>query len=140
MYRTGASIAMNWSASARQLPYICRNVQLVVGRVTFVTECRAAFQRRPMNFLFYIDPATGAPHLWRHNVREEEAEDVLRRPIEDRPGREGARIAIGQTRAGRYLRVIYVADPEPESVFCITAYELGPKALHALRRRRRKKQ
>ena len=53
-------------------------------------------------------------------------------------GLEGARIAIGQTRAGRYLRVIYVADPEPESVFCITAYDLGPKALHALRRRRRK--
>ena len=92
-----------------------------------------------MNVRFYIDPETGEPHIYRHGVREEEAEDVLRRPIEDRPGHEGARVAIGQTRAGRYLRVIYVPDPEPDSVFCITAYDLSPKAFHALRRRRRKK-
>jgi hypothetical protein len=93
-----------------------------------------------MTVRFYIDPETGAPHLWRHGVREDEAEDVLQRPIEDRPGFDGARVAIGQTRGGRYLRVVYVVDPEPDSVFCITAFELGPKALHALRRRRRKKQ
>lgn len=43
---------------------------------------------------------------------------------EDRPGRKGSRVAIGQTRSGRYLRVIYVPDPEPDSVFVITAYEL----------------
>ena len=48
-------------------------------------------------------------------------------------------VALGQTRAGRYLRVIYVPDPEAGSVFVITAYELGPKALKALRRRRRRK-
>jgi hypothetical protein len=30
-------------------------------------------------------------------------------------------------------------DPEPESVFVITAYDLEPKALKALRRRRRRK-
>jgi hypothetical protein len=59
--------------------------------------------------------------------------------MEDRPGREDSRIAIGQTAAGRYLRVIYVPDPELRSVFVITAYELGSKALKALRRRRRKK-
>ena len=88
---------------------------------------------------FYIDPDTGAPHLHRHGVSESEAEDVLTRPLEDRPGREGARVAIGQTRAGRYLRVIYVADPEPESVFVITAFDLGAKPLRALRRRRKKK-
>jgi hypothetical protein len=44
-----------------------------------------------------------------------------------------------ETRGGRYLRVIYVPDPEPDSLFVITAYELGPKALRALRRRRRRK-
>ena len=65
--------------------------------------------------------------------------DVLRRPIEDRPGREGARVAVGQTRGGRYLRVIYVPDPEPDSVFVITAFDPGPKPLRALRRRRKKK-
>ena len=71
-------------------------------------------------------------------LMRDEVEDVLGRPIEDRPGRDGSRVAIGQTQAGRYLRVIYVPDPEPGSLFVITAYDLGPKALKALRRRRRK--
>lgn len=88
---------------------------------------------------YYIDPSTGAPHIHRHGIDEGEVDDVLARPIEDRPGREGSRVALGQTKAGRYLRVIYVPDPVPESVFVITAYELGPKALKALRRRRRRK-
>ena len=92
-----------------------------------------------MRLRFYIDPESGAPHIHRHGVSEDEAEDVLRRPLEDRPGQEGARVAIGQTRAGRYLRVIYVPDPEPESVFVITGYDLRSKALRALRRRLRKK-
>jgi hypothetical protein len=87
---------------------------------------------------FYIDPSTGAPHINGHGVDEDEVEDVLGRPIEDRPGREGSRVALGQTQAGRYLRVIYVPDATPGSLFVITAYELGPKALKALRRRRRK--
>jgi hypothetical protein len=47
-------------------------------------------------------------------------------------------VALGQTEAGRYLKVIYVPDPAPSSVFVITAYDLGPKALKALRRRRKK--
>jgi hypothetical protein len=88
---------------------------------------------------YYIDPRTGEPHIYSHAVNEREVKDVLGRPIEDRPGRGGSRIAIGQTRGGRYLRVIYVADGHPGSVFVITAYELGPKALRALRRRRKKK-
>ena len=92
-----------------------------------------------MNIRFYLDPETDEPHLHRHGVREDEAVDVLRRPLEDRPGQDGARVAIGQTRAGRYLRVIYVSDPEPDSLFCLTAFDLSSKALHALRRRRRKK-
>ena len=61
------------------------------------------------------------------------------RPDEDRPGKEGSRVAIGETSGGRYLRVIYVTDPEPESLFIITAYELRGKPLTAFRRRRRKK-
>ena len=69
--------------------------------------------------------------------------DVLARPMEDRAGRDGSRIALGQTEAGRYLRVIYVPDPIAGSVFVVTAYELGEKARKALRRRqtpsRRKK-
>ncbi|CAI4032179.1 hypothetical protein DNFV4_02607 [Nitrospira tepida] len=92
-----------------------------------------------MNIRFYVDPETDLPHIYGHQVDEQEVEDVLRRPGEDRPGREGSRVAIGQTRAGRYLRVIYVPDPEPDSVFVITAYQLSGKPLLAYRRRRRKK-
>jgi len=42
-------------------------------------------------------------------------------------------------QAGRYLRVIYVPDPEPDSVFVITAYDLRGKPLIVYRRRRRRK-
>ena len=84
-----------------------------------------------MNVRFYVDPESGEHHILRHGVTEDEAEEVLRNPGEDRPGREGSRVALGQSRAGRYLRVIYVADPEPESIFVITAYELTGKPLVA---------
>jgi hypothetical protein len=61
---------------------------------------------------FYVDPATGAPHIHNHHVDETEVIDVLDRPGEDRPGRDGSRVALGQTASGRYLRVIYVAELE----------------------------
>ena len=90
-----------------------------------------------MKVRFYIDPATDQPHIYGHSVTEDEVQDVLARPMEDRAGRYGSRIALGQTEAGRYLRVIYVPDPIPGSVFVITAYDLGEKARKALRRRRK---
>ncbi len=92
-----------------------------------------------MNARFYIDPTTEQPHIYNHNITEREVEDVLTQPGEDRPGREGSRVAIGRTTAGRYLRIIYVPDPEPESVFVITAYDLRGKPLTAYRRRKRRK-
>ena len=93
-----------------------------------------------MKIRFYIDPVTGSPHIYKHDVRKNEVEDVLKKPGEDRPGKENSRIAIGQTKDGRYLRVIYVPDPEPDSVFIITAYELSGKPLKAYRRRGRRRQ
>jgi hypothetical protein len=93
-----------------------------------------------MNIRYYLDPTTGHPHILEHGVDENEVEDVLETPGEDRPGRDGSRVAVGQTRGGRYLRVVYVPDPEPESVFVITAYELSGKPLLAYRKRRRKRQ
>jgi len=90
-----------------------------------------------MNIRFYVDPEIGGPHIHHHGVTEDEATDVVQNPGEDRPGREGARVAIGQTQGGRYLRVIYV--PEPGGAFVITAYELTGKPLIAYRRRRRRK-
>lgn len=92
-----------------------------------------------MNIRFYLEPETGQPHIYKHGVNENEVEEVLKRTSEDRPGQEGSRVAIGQTRSGRYVRVIYVPDPEPNSVFVITAYELKGKPLTAYRRRRRRK-
>ena len=92
-----------------------------------------------MDVRYFIDPETAEPHIHNHDVHETEVEEVLRSPGEDRPGREGSRIAIGQTRAGRYLRVIYVPDPDLESIFVITAYELQGKPLRAYRRRMRRR-
>ncbi len=71
---------------------------------------------------FYIDPATGSPHIHEHQVAEDEVIEVLEKPGEDRAGREGSRIALGQTASGRYLRVLYV--PEPDNVFVVTAHDL----------------
>jgi hypothetical protein len=87
---------------------------------------------------FYVDPVTREPHIHNHGVDEEEVTEVLEKPSEDRAGRDGSRIALGQTTDGRYLRVIYVPDPEPNSMFVITAYELTGKPLAAFRRRRRR--
>ena len=89
---------------------------------------------------FFIDTGTGLPHIYNHDVTEDEVSEVLAKPGEDRRGKEGSRVAIGQTEAGRYLRVIYVPDPEPGSLFVITAYEVRGKALTAYRRRKRRRQ
>ena len=92
-----------------------------------------------MNIRFYIDRESGEPHIYEHGIHEHEVEEVLSTLGEDRRGREGSRLATGQTRGGRYIRVIYVPDPEPDSLFVITAYELTGKPLRAYRRRCRKR-
>jgi hypothetical protein len=92
-----------------------------------------------MNIRLYIDPETGQPHIFNHGVTEDDVAEVLRRPGEDRAGEEDSRVAIGQTSAGRYLKVIYARDAVGDSVFVITAYDLTGKALKAYRRRQRRK-
>ncbi|MCI0622332.1 MAG: DUF4258 domain-containing protein [Acidobacteria bacterium] len=92
-----------------------------------------------MKIRYYIDPQTADRHIYSHDVSEDEVEQVLEQPGEDRPGGSGARVAIGQTDAGRYPRVIYVRDLEPDSVFVITAYELKGKPLKAYRRRQKRR-
>ena len=86
-----------------------------------------------------MDPATGQPHIYRHNVDEQEVEEVLDGPGDDFPGRGDSPIALGQCAAGCYLQVVYVPDAETPSVIVITAYELKGKALAAYRRRRKRK-
>ncbi len=69
----------------------------------------------------YVDPHTGQPHIENHGVLEGEVSEVLSRPLEDRPGKEGSRVAVGKTRNGRYLRVVYVPDQDEGEFFVITA-------------------
>lgn len=88
-----------------------------------------------MDLRFHRNSETGEAHCLTHGVAEQEVREVLDAPLEDWAGREGARIALGQTEAGRYLQVIYVPDEGADSAFVVTAYPLGPVALRALRRR-----
>ena len=92
-----------------------------------------------MKVRYYYDPETGIPHINNHRVSELEVEEVLAAPGEDRPGRDESRIALGRTRGGRYLRVIYVPDEEPDGVFVVTAYDLRGTPLLAYRRRMRRR-
>ena len=88
-----------------------------------------------MEVRYYENPATGLPHIYDHGVTEVEVEWILARPGEDGSSSAGTRQSIGQTSAGRYLRVVYVPDPEGDGVFVITAYPLDGKQLKAYRRR-----
>ena len=92
-----------------------------------------------MKIRFFIDPITGLPHIYNHDVDEAEAKQVSANSDEDRPGTKRSRVAIGRTDAGRILRLMYVRDPEPDSLFVITAYDLTGKPLVAFRRRMKKK-
>lgn len=92
-----------------------------------------------MDLRFHIDPETDEPHICSHGVTEDEVEEVLANPADEFSGRNGSRIALGQTKAGRYLQVVYVPDEHWRSVFVVTAYDLRGKALAAFRRRRRRR-
>ncbi|MGD0139612.1 MAG: hypothetical protein ABSD28_12095 [Tepidisphaeraceae bacterium] len=87
---------------------------------------------------FHIDPESGLPHCETHGVWPEEVLDVLRGPSDQGPGREGTRIAEGQARQGRYLRVVFKHNDDG-SILVITAYDLSGKSRAAYRRRRRRK-
>ena len=88
---------------------------------------------------YYIDPETDEPHFFNHQVDCNEVDEVLATSTEDRPSRDGTRMALGQTANGRHLKVIYVRDSRDSSLFVITAYQLTGKALAAYRRRRRQR-
>jgi hypothetical protein len=92
-----------------------------------------------MEVRYHVDRDTGLPHIYGHNVTAAEVEDVLRWPGENRAGRGDSRVLLGQTRAGRYLRVICVPDENWAGVFVITAYDLAGKPLAAFRRRLRRR-
>ena len=61
-----------------------------------------------MQIRFNLDPDTGLPHIAQHGVTELEVREVLSsETVQDRPARRASRVALGQTRAGRFLKVIY---------------------------------
>jgi hypothetical protein len=62
-----------------------------------------------MEIRFYEDPETGDPHIQQRYYRARGL-GILSHPDEDRPGDDDSRVAVGQTNAGRCLRVIYVPD------------------------------
>jgi hypothetical protein len=92
-----------------------------------------------MQIRYYRDPETGLPHIHDHGVTEPEAEWILAHPSEDDVCSSGSRQAIGQTREGRCLRVVYVPDEEGIGIFVVTAYPLAGKQLKAFRRRQRRR-
>jgi uncharacterized DUF497 family protein len=92
-----------------------------------------------MKLTFFVDPETDQPHLFSHGVTEEEVRDILARPGLILKGSDESRLALGQTKAGRYLKVVYSPLKQGPSLFVITAYELRGKELKAYRRRRRRK-
>ncbi len=92
-----------------------------------------------MELKFFIDPDTELPHIYNHGVTEAEVREILARPGLVLDGRENSRIALGQTAAGRYLKVVHAPRKDGPGFFVITAYELRGKELKAYRRRRRRK-
>ena len=69
----------------------------------------------------------------------QEVAQVLSRPKLNFPGGKRSRIVLGQTSAGRPLKVVYVPDDIAGSGFVVTAYELRGNALKAYRRALRRK-
>ncbi len=92
-----------------------------------------------MRVRFYIDPETGQPHIYNHGVTEAEVRQVLARPGLVLRGRNNSRFALGQTAAGRYLKVVYVPRKEAAGVLVVTAYDLRGRELRTYRRRQRRK-
>lgn len=92
-----------------------------------------------MELRLYHHPDTDLPHICNHGMTEQEVRDVLNYPLEDAKSDSDSRIAIGQTRAGRYLKAVYVPDKVGDGIFVITTYDLVGKPMTAFRRRMRRR-
>jgi S-adenosylmethionine:tRNA-ribosyltransferase-isomerase (queuine synthetase) len=87
---------------------------------------------------FHLDPS-GDPHIWDHNVTESEVVEALVDPLEAIRGRGTSVIAIGKTRSGRCLKVIYSPDDAGNGIFVVTAFDVPPKQIRALRKRMKRR-
>jgi hypothetical protein len=91
-----------------------------------------------MNLRFNLDES-GDPHIWHHNVTEPEVAQAMIDPLETVKGRGTSKIAIGQTRAGRYLKIIYSPDEIGDGMFVVTAFDVPPRQIRALMKRIRRR-
>jgi hypothetical protein len=87
---------------------------------------------------FHTNP-DGEPHIHDHGVSENEVSEAMMRPLEQMSGRDQSTILIGRTIGGRVLKIIFTDAREGEGIFVVTAFDLPPKQLRALRRRVRGK-
>jgi hypothetical protein len=58
-----------------------------------------------MNTRYYIDPETGLPHIYRHNVSENEVEDVL---LKDQEGESNLQKSFKHLPAAADTRTLEV--------------------------------
>ncbi len=92
-----------------------------------------------MELRFWNDPESGQPHIYQHGITEDEVRQVLLQPGVTLRGDRNSRTIMGQTAAGRCIKVVFCPDPGWGSGFVVTAYELRGKPLKAYRRAMRRK-
>ena len=66
-----------------------------------------------MKLRFYLDPETDLPHIYKHEVSENEIAEVLQRPGEDRPGQEGSRVALAKQHPDAICGLSMFPIPDP---------------------------
>ena len=91
-----------------------------------------------MNVRFNLN-ADGEPHIYDHGISESEVHEALARPLIQTAGADESTILIGRTAAGRVLKIIFAEARDGDGIFVITAFDLPPKQLRALRRRLKRK-
>jgi hypothetical protein len=65
--------------------------------------------------------------------------EALAAPLEQISGSDESTILIGRTAGGRVLKVRFADARDGDGIFVITAFDLPPKQLRALRRRLKRK-
>src|SRR5438067_122995 len=69
-----------------------------------------------MELRFWIDPETDLPHIFGHGVTEDEVRQVVRRPGLNVAGDRNSRTILGQTEAGRHLKVVLKAPMKKQRI------------------------
>lgn len=73
------------------------------------------------------DPCGNVQHIAKHNVTQEEVEEVLQNPTDTDVSRSsGKPVVFGDTSAGRHLIVVY-EKIDANTVYPITAYDVPRK-------------